>query len=361
MSKAFAAEIFATPDPQKRKELLQRRPNEVDDSFTQHFLQVASENTDAGNMEGALEILRTLYFCGTHCQRPLQRAYALWAVAIVEHTRNKGGEAIKRAGMCIEECAKAPDQCAQVEIDALDLLVTLQFEHEHDPDKAIETLQRAQAKAKTLGDADRTSKLQQRFDDLVRRKNIEADSRPFVELLKDIKDARGRLTELRRQIDELSSALEAARIEIASVDGRRTAATAEITELQNQAAALTTTRDELQSRQRLFATALTAPLWIAAVRADIQAGRISELTLPLLERLRTAMPEHAQPLIAQIRARNGLSSDQPINLDGLAGEERLFAAVANSLTLDPAADPAAFESLLDAWDTYLSTPAGNGP
>ena len=358
MSKVFAELILNTQDEQQIKSLLQQRGNEVDDAFIRHFLQTASDLTDAGHLDNAIAAMRRLYSCGTQCQRPALRANALWAVSVIEHTRNNDSEAIKRANQCLDECAKAPDQCVQVEFDILDLLATIQFEYEAAPDKAIETLKKALAKAENLKDAQRTHLLQQRIELL---QKAQRDNVPFAVLLEDIRNARKRRQDLLQEIDTLSTQLLSARDEINSFNDRRDAAFATITAFQAEITSLTTTRDELQSRQRLFATALTAPLWIAAVRADIQAGRISELTLPLLERLRTAMPEHAQPLIAQIRARNGLSSDQPINLDGLAGEERLFAAVANSLTLDPAADPAAFESLLDAWDTYLSTPAGNSP
>jgi hypothetical protein len=67
------------------------------------------------------------------------------------------------------------------------------------------------------------------------------------------------------------------------------------------------------------------------------------------------MPSEAVPLLAEIRSRTGTLPNAPIDLDGLSGEARLFAAIANSHGSDPAADPAAFDKLLDAWETYLNS------
>jgi hypothetical protein len=268
---------------------------------------------------------------------------------------------VRRTERCIAECAKAPEQCTDIEIDALKLLATLQNEHEGDPDKALETLKLAHGRATKVGDAATVDDVQTRIDLLSRDKQLQRSHVPLATVLERITNARGQLDSLELQHGQIAGELSAARAEIAGVAEKRAAVAAETAVLNSQIADLTATRDELLARQQLFATALAAPLWIAAIRADIQAGRISELTLPLLERLRAVLPQHAQPLIVQIRARNGLAPEQPIDLTGLTGEERLFAAITNSLSLDPAADPTAFDSLLDAWDAFLSTPPGNSP
>lgn len=361
MSKAFAEEILKISDQQKVIALLKERSSEVDDAFIQHFLDITKEHVERNSIGEADATLQRLYFCSTHAQKPRAKARALYAATLLDIYQKKHKAAMQRAQRCIDECAKTPEQCGDIEAEALLMLATLQEEYEGDPKKAIETLGLAHALLVSLGKSDDAVKVQQRIDELTRSVASGLNYGLLGEVLLQITDAHRRREGLQQQIAALSSELTEARTIIDGLADQRAKAATEMADLREQVGSLTATRDELQARQRLFATALSAPLWIAAVRADIQAGRISELTLPLLERLRSVMPEHAQPFIDQIRARNGLAPEQPINLDGLAGEERLFAAVANSLTLDPAADPAAFESLLDAWETYLSTPAGNGP
>jgi hypothetical protein len=102
------------------------------------------------------------------------------------------------------------------------------------------------------------------------------------------------------------------------------------------------------------------PLWAAVIRADMKSGVLSDSSLALLERMRSVEPDVANPLLAEIRARNHLVPDEPFDLSGLSGEARLFAGLANSLLVEKTDTLQSVEVLLDVWEEYLqqvNTPA----
>lgn len=95
-------------------------------------------------------------------------------------------------------------------------------------------------------------------------------------------------------------------------------------------------------------TAAHAPLWVTAVQAEMQAGQLSNLTLPLLEKLRFILPEDAEPLLREIRARQGITSEAQIDLDVLKGDQRLFAGVLNAAVFESSDPMRSTEILVDA-------------
>jgi len=162
----------------------------------------------------------------------------------------------------------------------------------------------------------------------------------------------------RSEIKALDSQRGSLQSEVNHLDSAKKGLESRITQLQQALDELTKREQELQAQARVLSTAVQVPLWAAVVRADIEANTITNLTLQLLERLSTDYVDIALPLVAEIRARNSIPADNPIELNDLEGEHRLFAGIANAITLEKSDRILAAEMLLRTWETYLNSLTG---
>ena len=242
----------------------------------------------------------------------------------------------------------------------------LQYQQYGQIDASLKNLETAQALYSKLRQQDEVARVQSRIEQIRQQPKTQGDVKPLSQLLDEVVQSRSVLVDLEAAIKtkqntlaEIESRYAKAEIEVNKLLARQRSLTGENVALEAQINENHAQIASLQTRSELIRVSQNMPLWAAVVRAEIADGEITNLTLPLLERLRSMLPQYTLPLIAEIRARNGIRADELIELSHLEGDERLFAGVANSITLE-ADDPlSAVEVLLDSWETYLINVSGN--
>jgi TolA-binding protein len=360
MSKAFAEEILLIQDQQRLRSIVQQRRKDVDEQFVAFFLQIAADGQRIGEFDVAIVRMRTLYVSGAAIGSHHIMARATYSVALIEASRGDFKKSADRLVNCIAECEKSPQDCTDLMIDALLRLSPLQ-ESDGQIDKATATLQRAIDLLRRLGRQAEAQEVGARIE-AIRSAATRVPPQPLQDVLNELATARASMSTVNADLQQAKEALTATsehltstKTELTSLETQQRSLKKKLEQLKAQIEQTVATLTPLELRRQALTRAVDSPLWVAAVRSELATGNVSELTISLLELLRGPMPSEAVPLLAEIRSRTGTLPNAPIDLDGLSGEARLFAAIANSQGSDPAADPAAFDKLLDAWETYLNS------
>jgi len=356
MSKKLAEQAFQINERKQIRDLLTRQKAEIDDAFFAHLLEVSNRNKEEQKYDEAIFALLIVFDAGEIAVNVYFRACSLLQAAYVEIAKRDFDKCLTRIHRCIAECDKASDpRCVELKAEAHHLLGQLQDQQYGQVNEALQSLQTALDLYRKLQKQDAAERIQQYIDQIRHQPVIQAHAKPLGDVLDEIDRSRDLLAELQDELSAMQLQHEKAKNLLArqqSLVEENSILETKITEFQQQV-------DYLQSRAELLSTAQNVPLWAAAVRAEVDDGEITNLTLPLLERLRTSSPQYAVPLIAEIRARNRIAEGSFFDVSQLAGDQRLFAGIANSINLELTDPFAAIEALLDAWETYLSNPVGN--
>jgi hypothetical protein len=339
-------------------DLLSARRTEINSSFDRAILQQIQETLKRHEFTPAKWGVRILMQAGAVTNDLRRQALALSQLAIVEilegHDSNAAG-ALKR---CIEKCSASTEiELQKLKADSMRTLGNLQCTSLGNVSEGLGFLDQARSLYERLGDIASAADIKNQISDI--QTNAQTSAPPVSP--RELFASQEKLDSLRRQIEEAQTLLDRCNKEL---DGRQKA----VLQLKSDTDRLTAEREQaqelakqlseqillLQQKVHMLQTATRLPLWVVVINDDIANGRISDVSLQLLDRMRATMPEVTNPLLAEIRARNHLAPEGPFDLSVLTGETRLFAGIANSLLSEKADRLKSVEILLDAWETYLS-------
>lgn len=290
MSKKFAEQISLLTDLNQIREMMGRNKTEIDNDFFLYLIEVKNAHVQANNYEDAIRILRILYQAGDLINNFYFSSFALFYAADLEIRKRDFDRAMNIIGRCIEECNKSTDvRCIELKAIAYHLQGELQFQQYADAGRALHSLQSSAQIYETLGRNEESSRVHARIESIRLQAKQEETKKPLNDILDEILESRDILQSLKMEI-------EARQRDLAEMQNQYDLVSAKVAELQQiQAALITDIRaikkqiaehqeklDALRLRSSVLATAHETPLWVAAIRADIANGEISNLTLPLL-------------------------------------------------------------------------------
>jgi len=367
MSKKFAEQILLLTDQTQIRELISHHKTDVDNNFFSHLLEVSNARMQAQEYDTSIAILRSLFTAGQITTNAYISAFSLLQVAYVEIARRDFDRAMNMIQRCITECDKSSDmRCAELKAKAYHLQGQLQFQQYSQADEALHSLQNSARLYATIQKNEKVERVQSSIEKIRLHVSQGGASKPLGDVLDEIVQSRDllgslqidiearqrRLTDIQRQCIQIEA-------KVAELQQTQVALSDQNSAIEEQIAHLQQKLDALRVQSSLLATAQEIPLWVAAVRADLARGEVSNLTLPLLEHMRMSEPHYAAPLVAEIRARNALSPQTLFDLSSLSGEARLFGGVANSFALESDNPLAVVEVILEAWETFLNSTSGS--
>jgi tetratricopeptide (TPR) repeat protein len=367
MSKELAEKSLQLASRDQVLELLKLRKNEIDEAFFNYLLEVSDQHKAAKNYDEAVKPLRISFDSGRNTGNVYFTALSLLYVAYVEIDRQRFDKCVNMIEQCISECNKVSDaRSTELKANAYYLLGHLQHQQYGQLNEALKSLQTAQDLYRKLQKPAEVARIQSSIEQIQQQSIAPGTTKPLSDVLNEIVRSRDTLVEIQtaieagqRTLSDIDDQYAKVAANIRKLHTRQQTLTEENANLEGQITTLQEQLEILRTRIELVLVAQNVPLWAAAVRSEIADGELTSLTLPLLERLRSTSPQYALPLIAEIRARNGIPADRLIDLSELEGEQRLFAGVANSMALE-AEDPLdAIEVLLDSWETYLINLGGS--
>lgn len=367
MSKQFAEYVLSLSDKTEIRNEIIRRQSEVDNAFYSHLLETSTAHRSGGRFDEAINVLRILFDAGQIAKNHYITALSFLHVARLEVERRDFERAISMAKNCVSESDKASDtQSVMLKADAYHLQGELYFQQFSKFEDALRSLQNALTQYVKLQKTEEAERVQATIEKIHQQSKQGAFEKPLADVLDEIVISRVLLNEIVAEIGASEKRLaevqqEHSRVQqtIAHLSEEYRSLSEENNAIQEQNRLLREECENLRLRRLLLSTAHQIPLWVAVVREDLSRGEISVLTVSLIERMRLKYPEYAEPLLAEIYARNGSSSNTPLNLSGLTGDARLFAGIANANALESTDPLGAIEGLIEAWETYLSELSAN--